>query len=65
MGRKKNVTMTRKRLILTGVILSSLLLNSCQAVRTITTTAETKSYGDTCVIIQTKTTESYVGKKQY
>lgn len=63
MGRKKNVTLTRKRLIIVGV-LSTLLFSSCQAVRTITTTAETKQIGDTCVIIQTKTTESYVGKKQ-
>lgn len=64
MARKKSVTLTRKRLVFIGAIMSALLLPSCQAVRTVTTTAETVKDGDKHTIIQTKVTESYVGKKQ-
>lgn len=63
MGRKKNVTLTRKRLIVTSVLLSTLLLSSCSAVRTITNTAESKSTEDGTTVIQTKIVESYVGTK--
>lgn len=39
-------------------------LSSCTAVRTVTTTAESKQIGDTCVVIQTKTIEQYTGIKE-
>ena len=38
-------------------------LSSCTAVRTITTSAESKQFGDTSVVIQTKTIEQYTGTK--
>lgn len=65
MKRKKAITIPKRRLIYTTLLLVGVLLSSCQAVRTITTTAESKQIGDTCIVIQTKTTESYVGKKMY
>lgn len=61
--KKVRGTFTRTRRILTAIV-ACCVLSSCQAVRTITTSAETKQLGDTCVIIQTKVIESYVGKKQ-
>lgn len=36
---------------------------SCNVVRTVTTSAESIQRGDTSVIIQTKTIESYTGQK--
>lgn len=63
MKRKKNITVTKRRLIYTILFVVGVLLSSCQAVRTITTTAEHKQIGDTSVVIQTKVTESYVGRK--
>lgn len=39
-------------------------LNSCNVVRTITNKSEFYQRGDTSVMIQTKTTESYDAKKQ-
>lgn len=38
-------------------------LSSCTAVRTITTTAESKQVGDTSIVIQTRTVEQYTGSK--
>lgn len=38
-------------------------LSSCTAVRTITTTAESKQVGDTSIVIQTRTIEQYTGIK--
>lgn len=38
-------------------------LSSCTAVRTITTTAESKQVGDTSIVIQTRTIEQYTGTK--
>lgn len=38
-------------------------MSSCTAVRTITTTAESKQVGDTSIVIQTRTIEQYTGKK--
>lgn len=61
--KKVRGTFTRTRRILTAIV-ACCVFSSCQAVRTITTSAETKQLGDTCVIIQTKVIESYVGKKQ-
>lgn len=39
-------------------------LTSCQVSRIVTTSAESYSKGDTAVIIQTKTTETYTGQKK-
>lgn len=38
-------------------------ITSCTAVRTITTTAESKQVGDTSIVIQTRTIEQYTGTK--
>ena len=42
---------------------AALGLNSCNVVRTITNKSEYYQRGDTSVVIQTKTTESYDAKK--
>ena len=42
---------------------ASLGLTSCNVVRTITNRSEFYQHGDTSVMIQTKTTESYDAKK--
>ena len=65
--KKIRGTFTRTRRVCTlsaFLIASILLLTSCQAVRTITTQAEHRQCGDTAIIIQTNTIESYVAKKQ-
>ena len=38
-------------------------LSSCQVSRVISTVAESHQRGDTCVVIQTKTIETYTGTK--
>lgn len=38
-------------------------ITSCNVTRTITTQSSSFQKGDTCVVIQTKTTESYNAKK--
>ena len=43
---------------------AALGLNSCNVVRTVTNKSEFYQRGDTSVMIQTKTTESYDAKKQ-
>lgn len=45
-------------------IATSIGLTSCHAVRNVTTTAEHYQKGDTAIIIQTKTIESYTATKQ-
>lgn len=61
--KKVRGTFTRTRRIIAGAIVLS-LLTSCEVVRTITTTAESKLIDDKNVIVQTKTIESYVGTKK-
>lgn len=39
-------------------------MTSCQVSRNITTTAESYNKGDTAIIIQTKTIETYTGTKK-
>ena len=65
--------MTRKNLIkiIVSVLISALMalgaalgLNSCNVVRTITNKSEFYQRGDTSVMIQTKTTESYDATKK-
>lgn len=40
-------------------------LQSCEVVRDVTTSSQYVQRGDTSVIIQTKTIESYTGKKHF
>lgn len=47
-----------------GILAASFGLTSCHAVRNVTTTAETYQKGDTSIIIQTKTIESYTATKK-
>ena len=50
--------------ILFGVLIAtSLILTSCNVTRTVTTTSEYVQRGDTTVVIQSKTIESYDGVK--
>ena len=71
---KPTIIMTRKQII--KIILSVLIaaltalgaaigLNSCNVVRTITNRSEFYQKGDTSIMIQTKTTESYDAKKNF
>jgi hypothetical protein len=51
--------------ILFGVLIAtSLALTSCNVTRTVTTTSEYVQKGDTTVVIQSKTIESYDGTKK-
>ena len=43
----------------------SVLLTSCNVTRTVTTRSEAWQKGDTSVVIQTKTVESYDGSRKY
>lgn len=61
--KKVRGTFTRTRRIIACAIVLS-LMTSCEVVRTITTTAESKQIDDKNVIVQTKTIESYVGTKK-
>ena len=49
---------------LTALAVSALALSSCNVVRTITNKSEFYQRGDTSVMIQTKTTESYDASKK-
>ena len=66
--------MTRKNLlkIIVSVLIAALTalgaalgLNSCNVVRTITNKSEFYQRGDTSVMIQTKTTESYDATRKH
>ena len=70
---KTNTTMNRKQIlkIIVSVLIAALTalgaaigLNSCNVVRTITNKSEFYQRGDTSVMIQTKTTESYDATKK-
>lgn len=61
-SKKINVSARKRRLIITSLL--GLSLMSCNVVRTITTESSSVQRGDTSVIIQTKTIESYSAKKQ-
>lgn len=59
---------TKKAIVyLVGAIATALAmawgLTSCQVSRIVSTSAESHNRGDTTVIIQTKTTETYTGRK--
>ena len=55
--------MIRKILIM-AVIMTSMVMASCNVTRTITNQSEYYQRGDTTVVIQTKTIESYDGTKK-
>lgn len=55
--------MMRKFLIM-AVIMTSMVMASCNVTRTITNQSEYYQRGDTTVVIQTKTIESYDGTKK-
>ena len=52
------------RMLFGVLIATSLALTSCNVTRTVTTTSEYVQRGDTTVIIQSKTIESYDGIKK-
>ena len=51
------------RMLFGVLIATSLALTSCNVTRTVTTTSEYVQKGDTTVVIQSKTIESYDGVK--
>ena len=51
------------RMLFGVLIATSLVLTSCNVTRTVTTTSEYVQKGDTTVVIQSKTIESYDGVK--
>ena len=53
-----------KKLLIMTVILSGMVLMSCNVTRTVTTRSETYQHGDSSVIIQTRTVESYDATKK-
>lgn len=62
-----NKSVKKAIVYLVGAIATALAmawgLTSCQVSRIVTTSAESHNRGDTTVIIQTKTTETYTGRK--
>ena len=72
-NKKSHTAMTKKNIlkIIVSVLIAALTalgaalgLNSCNVVRTITNKSEFYQRGDTSVMIQTKTTESYDATKK-
>ena len=53
-----------KKVIIMTIITASVVLASCNVTRTVTTTSEYVQKGDTTVIIQSRTIESYDGVKK-
>jgi len=53
-----------RKILVMAVIMTSIVLASCNVTRTITTKSEYWQKADTSVIIQTKTIESYDGTKK-
>ena len=50
---------------ITIIVIAGLGLSSCNVTRTVTTRSEAWQKGDTSVVIQTKTIESYDGSRKY
>lgn len=67
MKSKKVTVSARKRRLIIGVMLALMaivpLISSCNVTRTITTQSSSIQRGDTSVIIQSKTIESYNAMK--
>ena len=53
-----------KKILFMTVILTSVVMASCNVTRTVTTQSQYYQKGDTSVVIQTKTIESYDGSKR-
>ena len=53
-----------KRILIMTVIMTSMVLASCNVTRTVTTRSETYQMGDTAVVIQSRTVESYDATKK-
>lgn len=62
---KKNIVKAAAYLLtaLATALLIAFGMSSCTVTRTVTTTSEAHQRGDTSVVIQSKTIESYTGKK--
>ena len=58
------VNAMKRLLILTAVAASSAVLVGCNVTRTVTTSSQYWQKGDTSVVIQTKTIESYDASKR-
>ena len=54
----------KKKLLIMTVIMTSLVMVSCNVTRTITNQSEYYQRGDTSVVIQTKTVETYDANKK-
>ena len=53
-----------RKLLLMTVIMTSIVMASCNVTRTITNQSEFYQRGDTSVVIQTKTVETYDASKR-
>ena len=53
-----------RKVILISVIMTAVVLASCNVTRTITTSSEAYKRGDTSIVIQTKTIETYDASKK-
>ena len=53
-----------KKILIMVVIMTSVVMASCNVTRTVTTQSQYYQKGDTSVVIQTKTIESYDGSKK-
>ena len=53
-----------KKILIMTVIMTSVLMASCNVTRTITNQSESYQRGDTSVLIQTKTIETYDATKR-
>ncbi len=56
-----------RKAILIGIIglLGVIGFQSCNVTRTVTTKSEYRQHGDTSIVIQTRTVESYDGTKKF
>lgn len=53
-----------RKILIMAVILTSIVVVSCNVTRTITTKSEYRQKGDSTVVIQTKTIETYDASKK-
>ena len=63
-GFEKTIFDMMKKIILISAVLAAVALASCNVTRTITTSSEAYKRGDTSVVIQTKTIETYDASKK-
>ena len=53
-----------KNVLIMTTILTGILCSSCNVTRTVTTRSETYQHGDSSIVIQTRTVESYDATKK-